>query len=124
MASVQLRNINPIGHVDVPILRRQGPVSDACLADPDGICRCEHGVGCLAPGEVFDCPEEIAGRVPSETDPGEGLLAQVGNYELVDPDNLSALTVAELRDLATERGIDLGDATKKADIVAAIEKGN
>lgn len=30
-------------------------------------------------------------------------------------------TVAELRGLAADQGVDLGDATKKADIIAAIE---
>lgn len=32
-----------------------------------------------------------------------------------------ALTVAKLKELATERGVDLGDATKKDDIIAALE---
>lgn len=36
-------------------------------------------------------------------------------------DGLSALTVPKLRELADERGIDLGTATKKAEIIAAIE---
>lgn len=31
------------------------------------------------------------------------------------------LTVAELRDYAAEKGVDLGDATKKADILAALQ---
>jgi hypothetical protein len=42
-------------------------------------------------GAVFDCPDDLAGRPPSVsldddgqevTDLGEGLLAQVGNYEV------------------------------------------
>lgn len=33
----------------------------------------------------------------------------------------SAKTVAALRELASERNVDLGDATKKADIIAALE---
>lgn len=36
-------------------------------------------------------------------------------------DDLDYKTVLELRALAAERDIDLGDATKKADIIAAIE---
>lgn len=78
MATVQLRNINPLGHVDLPLLRREG-LEEA------------EGVGCLNPGEVFDCPAELAGHAPTGTpgdegfDPGCGLLAQVGNYELVTP---------------------------------------
>jgi hypothetical protein len=35
--------------------------------------------------------------------------------------DLSKLTVDALKALAEERGVDLGDATKKADIIAAIE---
>lgn len=59
---MKLRNINPLGQVDVPILRRQGEPFD------------EEGAGCLEPGEVFECPDEI----------GEALLEQVGNYERAD----------------------------------------
>lgn len=36
-------------------------------------------------------------------------------------DDLASNTVVELRALAADRKIDLGDATKKADIIAAIE---
>lgn len=57
----KLRNINPLGQVDVPLLRRQG--------EPFGV----SGSGCLEPGEVFEVSEEIAGV----------LLEQVDNYELV-----------------------------------------
>ncbi|MBD2760069.1 hypothetical protein IEE94_11175 [Yimella sp. cx-573] len=39
------------------------------------------------------------------------------------PDGLDSLTVAELKAHADEHGIDLDGATKKADIVAAIETG-
>lgn len=56
-----LRNINPMGQVDVPLLRRQG--------EPFG----EHGSGCLEPGEEFEVSKEIADR----------LLEQSDNYELV-----------------------------------------
>lgn len=34
---------------------------------------------------------------------------------------LEALTVAQLKELAEKNGVDLGDATKKADIIAALE---
>lgn len=59
-----LRNVNPIGHADLPLIGRQG--------DPIG----EHGSGCLEPGEEFECSPEHA-RL---------LLAQTGNYEPVDAD--------------------------------------
>jgi hypothetical protein len=77
MATVRLRNINPLGRVDLPLIGRQG--------EHEG-----EGVACLEPGEVFEVDAKVAGRAPSGTpgeadyDLGEGLLAQVGNYELAD----------------------------------------
>jgi hypothetical protein len=108
MSTVLLRNINPLGAVDLPLIGRE--------EGPD----LEHygtpGVGCLEPGEVFEVDADVAGHaphwrpvteadsaewlrclevreVPAATedepavlevfDPGSGLLAQVGNYELV-----------------------------------------
>lgn len=89
MATVLLRNINPLGQVDLRLVGREG--------EPLG----EEGSGCLEPGEVFEIDAALAGRAPTGTpswgepgqddfapaskdwDPGEGLLAQVGNYELV-----------------------------------------
>lgn len=38
-------------------------------------------------------------------------------------DGLEDMTVSELRALADERGIDLGDARRKADIIAALRGG-
>ncbi len=45
-----------------------------------------------------------------------------GVVQIVDPPEapLDGLTVRELRELATERGIDLGTATRKADIINAL----
>lgn len=142
MAKVLLRNVNPLGHVDLPLIGRQGPAND------------EEGSGCLIPGEVFEVDEALAGCAPhwrpvvdddnpdmvalyeSRTvgegddavtevyDPGYGLLAQVGNYEPVKrPKPLEELTPAQLKKLAKDRGVDLGAVTEKADIIAAIEKG-
>lgn len=37
------------------------------------------------------------------------------------PAGLADMTVPALKALAEERGVDLGDATKKADIIAALE---
>lgn len=76
MATVWLKNINPLGQVDLPLCARQG--------EPLG----EHGTGCLEPDEIFEVDAKLAGRPPKGTpgdedyDPGEGLLAQVGNYQL------------------------------------------
>lgn len=84
MAVVRLRNINPLGQVDLPLIHRQ--------EDPDGSTLGQNGVGCLEPGEVFEIDADLAGYGPRGSvedgtyDPGVGLLAQVGNYELVDGD--------------------------------------
>jgi hypothetical protein len=79
---MRLRNTNPLGQVDLPLIGRQG--------EPLG----EEGVGCLEPGEVFEVDDALAGREPADItdeggnvigqDLGEGLLAQVGNYERVE----------------------------------------
>lgn len=58
---MKLRNVNPLGQVDLPLVGRQGP--------PLG----EEGVGCLEPGEVFEVSAED----------GKALLEQAGNYEEV-----------------------------------------
>lgn len=60
-----LKNINPLGRVDLPLIGRS-----------------------LEPGEEFEVSKELAGEAPTFDDdgnanPGSGLLAQVGNYELV-----------------------------------------
>lgn len=89
MSTVFLKNVNPLGHVDLPLIGRQEGEGAPTLD--------EAGVGGLIPGEVFEVAAALAGRAPSvekvvdeETgeerevfDPGEGLLAQVGNFELV-----------------------------------------
>lgn len=66
---MKLRNINPIGLVDVPLLYRQGEPFDT------------EGVGCLQPGEVFDVTAEQARQ----------LLAQDGNYEAADAEGQQVL---------------------------------
>lgn len=152
MGNVYLRNTNPLGHVDLRLIGREGEADDVA------------GTGCLIPGEVFAVDEKVAGVAPhwrpvaDEDDPlaeeiregrcetrrvpiedpeedgpaeqlevwdlGHGLLAQVGNYELADGpnDGLDKHKIPELKELAAKRGIDLGDATKKDDILAAIRK--
>jgi hypothetical protein len=44
-----------------------------------------------------------------------------GSTPRADDGTLASLTVPALKALATERGVDLGDATKKADVIAALE---
>lgn len=85
---VKIRNVNPLGFVDSPILGRQGegPVYAFCeeCAGDDPPVDHEHveveneaggkpGSGCLVPGEVVETTPEIAER----------LLEQAGNFEAV-----------------------------------------
>ena len=66
--SITLRNVSPLGDLDVPILRR-----------------------IVEAGEEFEVPASIAGCAPvAATDqdpghPGEGLLGQADNFKIVEP---------------------------------------
>lgn len=77
---MKLRNVNPIGTVDVPILRRQGHPDDKVYLDDGNPVTLpadhedRHGHGCLEPGEVFD----------TDVETGSALLEQRGNYEAAD----------------------------------------
>lgn len=51
---------------------------------------------------------------------GAELLAQIGNYEPIAGGDLSLLTVKQLTAYAEAHDIDLGDATKKADLIKVI----
>lgn len=106
---MKLRNISPLGELDLPLI---GQV--------------------LAPGEVFDVDEALAGRAPSITvdtgtgeevlDLGEGLLAQVGNFEAVTGGAPSqAWKRADLAAYALAAGIDVGTGATKAALLEAIE---
>ena len=57
---MKIRNISPLGRVDVPLLRRQGDIEG-------------EGRVCLEPGEVIDVPDEL----------GAVLLEQTTNFEAV-----------------------------------------
>jgi hypothetical protein len=110
MSTVFLKNINPLGHVDLPLIGRQEDAGAPTLDEP--------GVGALVPGEVFEIDEELAGRAPwvetvvddetgEETEvhhPGEGLLAQVGNYELVKPPKQARTKPSESTDTTPQEG--------------------
>lgn len=63
--TVRLRNVSPLGDLDVPALGRV-----------------------VKFGEEFDCPEAVAGREPSDDDPGLGLLA--GYFKRVTPQKSAA----------------------------------
>lgn len=61
----------------------------------------------------------LINRSKYETDPKAYTL--VDEPDPNDESGLSEKTVKELVALAVERGVDLGEATKKADIVALLE---
>lgn len=61
--------------------------------------------------------EPFAGKGDHDDDGKTGGAAPA----VPEPDGLEALTVPKLKELAAARNIDLGDATKKADIIEAIE---
>lgn len=124
----EVRNVSAVGHIDVPLLGREGgpvayyhcPDGDHCverngtdhehkLVTPDDS---GEGVGGLVPGEVVEVDEDTA----------KHLLTQPDNFAPV-ADALDVMTVDELKGLAEERDVDLTGLTKKADIVAAIKKG-
>lgn len=86
MATVRLRNVNPIGAVDLPLIGRTGDNGEWVEHEPDEdhvhpalgaipyLVRVPvEGSGCLEAGEVFEVDAEVA----------KALLEQVGNYELV-----------------------------------------
>jgi len=73
---MKLRNVNPLGHVDVPLLGRQGDNGEYAEEDERGYAERTPtpGSGCLEPGEEFDATEDQARQ----------LLRQVGNFEPAD----------------------------------------
>ena len=84
-------------------------------------------------GTVLDIPDtEAKALIQNDPDcyeivPDTPEMAQIKANILVKDNetgeegfNLDGMTVAQLKDFAKENGIDIGDATKKQDIVAAI----
>jgi hypothetical protein len=68
-------------------------------------------------------------RVADEKAPGGFVVINEADFDAdprelyVDPEDasLASLSVKALKALAVERGVDLGDAAKKDDIIAALE---
>jgi len=67
--------------------------------------------GARGAASVFAAPSEAVARK----------LEEAGLAERLPEEGLNGNTVAELKAIAGAEGIDLGDVTKKADIIAAIE---
>lgn len=72
--------------------------------------------GLLAAGDSTDTPVTMT-EAEYEIAKGTGWFEFDGASE----EGLSGMTVPELKALAEAESIDLGDATKKADIISAIE---
>jgi hypothetical protein len=88
-ATIRLRNVSPLGHLDVPEIGREGPAPhygycQSCTDDPTSDHEHElikpdemvgEGQGCLEPGEVFEVEDKL----------GKRLLEQVDNFEIAEP---------------------------------------
>ena len=61
---------------------------------------------------------EPFGDGPRSDSADPGLPNEAAEDDL--PEDLQALNLAELREVAKEQGVDLGGATRKADIIAAL----
>lgn len=62
MSDVTLKNVNPLGAVQLPTLGLE-----------------------VEAGAEFTVSAVVAGKAPTDKSPGSGLLAQAGNYELATP---------------------------------------
>jgi hypothetical protein len=54
--------------------------------------------------------------------PNADVVAKVVSASESNVSNLKKMTLTELKDYAAEKGVDLGEAAKKADIVALLTK--
>lgn len=79
-----------------------------------GLVRFHKGVGYVATKDAADILKAMGYTMEGEPEPPASPAAPPA------ADSLDGLTVAELKAHAAEKGIDLKDATKKADILAAI----
>lgn len=83
-----------------------------------------HGVT-FERGKFSEIPAKLAAKFEGnshfETKGASPATATASTDTSNEPVGLEAMTVPQLKALAEARGIDLGDATKKADIIAAIE---
>ena len=71
---------------------------------------------------VDDTAEKAVYPSDAEASEEEPVEEEASDDEASEPD-LESLTIAQLRELADANGIDLGDATRKADIIAVIQAG-
>lgn len=89
-----------------------GVIADGPPADPDDLT--------LAEGGTADLPESTEADDPAEETNEAGAIEEAAE-EAADAD-IDAMTVAEMREYARTNKIDLGGATLKDDIAAALKK--
>lgn len=82
-----------------------------------------YGSKIREPGEVFTVADDV--KLGSWMEPIHPLDhdadGRKGGSLPSDADGFDGMTIPELKAYAESKGIDLGDATRKADIIAAIE---
>lgn len=97
-----------------PTMAEDAYNKDECMVWTDGnVYRCKRDATVYDPAALPDAWELVTDL--DTEDPGE--FADIGNTVSI----LDGMTVAQLKEYAANNGIDLGGATKKADIRAAIE---
>ena len=128
---IRLRLIKGLSHVNAYV--------SATQKNPIVTVETEEAAAyCVAGGffEIIGNDTSAAGNVKAqdETAPLETTVADIepeaaapavskpDDYGTNEDDELSTMTVAELRAYAETTGVDLGKLTKKADIIAAIRK--
>lgn len=74
--------------------------------------------GSVQPGQIATFDDEQAAQL---VDGGYGIYADEPAAHQPTEVPLTSMTVPELRAYAAEHGVDLGGATRKADIIAALQ---
>lgn len=67
------------------------------------------GIADALPGDVLEVPDDVAAELAAR------------GWATDAPADLASLTVAELRALAAERGVELPDRAPKAELIAVLE---
>lgn len=73
------------------------------------------------PGEVFNVADGVTGSWFEPVHPLDHDADGRKGGSTLDGDGFDGMTIPELKAYAEGKGIDLADATRKADIIAAIE---
>ncbi len=92
-------------------------LADGTKADPADVSAGDDGVLKHSNGVPVALRENGLALTTGDANRENAMAADAGKGTAT----LADMTVAQLKDLAVARGVDLGEATKKADIIAAIE---